>query len=121
MIEKIKVVFHIDNDNDEILNLSLNNIRNLIDESVSENNLYEIVLVANYKAPLLFLKANINKDKLRFIKELKEKGVKFLICEKSMRALNIKREDLIEGCETTPSGVFKIADLEKEGFAYIKP
>ncbi|MGC8572759.1 MAG: DsrE family protein [Caldisphaera sp.] len=121
MNHKIKVVFHIDKDEDEILRLSLNNIKNFIDESLLENYLYEIALVANYKAPLLFLKSSINEDKLRFIKELNERGVKIYICERSMKALNIRKEDLIDYCKTTPSGVFKIAELEKEGFAYIKP
>ncbi|AFZ70287.1 hypothetical protein Calag_0525 [Caldisphaera lagunensis DSM 15908] len=121
MIEKIKVLFHIDRNDEETLILSLNNIRNFIEEANAENYTYEIILLANYKAPLLFLKNNINKNTLEFIKNLKEKGVKVLICEKSMKSLKITKEELIDECEITPSGVFTIAKLEKLGFAYIKP
>ncbi len=121
MSERIKVLFHIDRNDEEVLTLSLNNIKNFIDEAMVENYEYEIVLLANYQAPLLFLKKSINKNVLEIIKNLKENGVNFLICEKSMKSLKITKEELIDECETTPSGVFTIAKLEKQGFAYIKP
>lgn len=119
--KKLKVVFHIDIDSKEMLKLALNNIKNFIQESELEKYEYEIVLISNYRSPLLFLRKNIEKDVLDTIKTLKEKRVEFLVCENSMRSLGIKKEELIDECLTIPSGVFKIAQLEKEGFSYIKP
>ena len=49
------------------------------------------------------------------------RGVKFEICEITLRNRNLKKEQFIQEADYTPSGVVRLAKLQKEGAAYIKP
>ena len=49
------------------------------------------------------------------------RGVKFEICEITLKNRNLKKEQVIQEAEFTPSGVVRLAKLQKEGAAYIKP
>ena len=55
------------------------------------------------------------------VSALVARGVKFEICEITLRNRNLKREQFIQEADFTPSGVVRIAKLQKEGAAYIKP
>jgi intracellular sulfur oxidation DsrE/DsrF family protein len=55
------------------------------------------------------------------VSALKSRGVSFEICEITLRNRNLKREQFIQEAEFTPSGVVRIAKLQKQGAAYIKP
>ena len=52
---------------------------------------------------------------------LKSRGVIFEICEITLKNRNLKKEQFVMEAEFTPSGVVRIAKLQKEGAAYIKP
>ncbi len=49
------------------------------------------------------------------------RGVKFEVCEITLRNRNLKRDQFIQEADFTPSGVVRLAKLQKEGAAYIKP
>ncbi len=49
------------------------------------------------------------------------RGVKFEVCEITLKNRNLKKEQFIQEADFTPSGVVRIAKLQKEGAAYIKP
>jgi uncharacterized protein len=49
------------------------------------------------------------------------RGVKFEICEITLKNRNLKKEQFIQEATFTPSGVVRIAKLQKQGAAYIKP
>ena len=49
------------------------------------------------------------------------RGVKFQICDITLKNRNLKKEQFIQEAEFTPSGVVRIAKLQKQGYAYIKP
>lgn len=49
------------------------------------------------------------------------RGVKFEVCEITLRNRNLKKEQFIQEADFTPSGVVRLAKLQKEGAAYIKP
>ena len=55
------------------------------------------------------------------VSALVARGVKFEICEITLRNRNLKREQFIQEAEFTPSGVVRIARLQRQGAAYIKP
>ena len=52
---------------------------------------------------------------------LTARGVKFEICEITLRNRNLKKEQFVQEAEFTLSGVVRIAKLQKQGAAYIKP
>jgi intracellular sulfur oxidation DsrE/DsrF family protein len=49
------------------------------------------------------------------------RGVKFEVCEITLRNRSLKKEQFLQEAEFTPSGVVRIAKLQKDGAAYIKP
>jgi chorismate synthase len=49
------------------------------------------------------------------------RGVKFEVCEITLQNRNLKREQFIQEAEFTPSGVVRLARLQKQGASYIKP
>lgn len=55
------------------------------------------------------------------VQELVARGVKFEICEITLKNRSLKREQFIEEATFTPSGVVRVAKLQREGAAYLKP
>ncbi|MBL8288835.1 MAG: DsrE family protein [Rubrivivax sp.] len=49
------------------------------------------------------------------------RGVRFEVCEITLRNRGLKKEQFLQEAEFTPSGVVRLAKLQKQGFAYIKP
>jgi intracellular sulfur oxidation DsrE/DsrF family protein len=49
------------------------------------------------------------------------RGVRFEVCEITLRNRNLKRDQFLQEAEFTPSGVVRLAKLQKDGHAYIKP
>ena len=56
------------------------------------------------------------------VQDLMGKGVKFQVCEITLRNRKLKRDQFILGVEFVPSGVVQITHLQqREGYAYLKP
>lgn len=55
------------------------------------------------------------------VSALRGRGVGFEICEITLTHRNLKKDQFIQEADFTPSGVVRIARLQKEGAAYIKP
>ncbi len=54
--------------------------------------------------------------------DLMARGVRFEVCEITLRLRKLKKEQFILGVEFVPSGVVQITHLQqKEGYAYLKP
>ncbi len=47
-------------------------------------------------------------------------GVKLELCDITRSQIGLANDTLYEGVQTVPSGVVRIAELQSEGFAYIK-
>ena len=55
------------------------------------------------------------------VQELVARGVVFEVCEITLKNRNLKREQFIAEAKFTPSGVVRLAKLQTQGWAYIKP
>jgi len=56
------------------------------------------------------------------VQDLMGKGVKFQVCEITLRNRKLRKDQFILGVEFVPSGVVQITHLQqKEGYAYLKP
>jgi intracellular sulfur oxidation DsrE/DsrF family protein len=56
------------------------------------------------------------------VQDLMSRGVKFQVCEITLRNRKLKKDQFILGVEFVPSGVVQITHLQqKEGYAYLKP
>jgi len=56
------------------------------------------------------------------VSALKARGVKFEVCEITLKNRNLKKEQFILDADFTPSGVVRIGQLQtREQYGYIKP
>ena len=55
------------------------------------------------------------------ISALASRGVKFEVCEITLKNRNLKQEQFLQEVDFTPSGVVRITKLQYQGFAYLKP
>lgn len=113
-----KVVFHLDWDQEEILTLALENIKNLFKEIPSKQ--CAVRVVANGRAVRLFHKDKVG-NHAADIEELHKQGVRFLLCRNALAKNKIDKSDLLPLCEIVPAGVVELINLQSQGFAYIKP
>jgi intracellular sulfur oxidation DsrE/DsrF family protein len=117
-----KVVYHIDDASTQATK-GLRNIRNHLDIAPATK-----ITVVTHANGIDFLMEgakdakNPNIDYASLVGALKTRGVKFEICEITLKNRSLKKEQFILDAEYTPSGVARVAQLQsRERFAYIKP
>lgn len=117
-----KVVYHID-DHQAQATKGLRNIRNHLDVAPKTQ-----VVVVTHADGVDFLmegakdKKNPDIDYASLVSALKARGVRFEVCEITLRNRNLKKDQFNMDAEFTPSGVARIGQLQsRENYAYIKP
>ena len=113
------VVYHIDDMSLQALK-GLRNIRNHLDVDPTA----KITVVTHALGVDFLLKGQKDVNGSPFagpVSALVARGVKFEICEITLRNRNLKREQFIQEAEFTPSGVVRLAKMQKAGAACIKP
>jgi intracellular sulfur oxidation DsrE/DsrF family protein len=55
------------------------------------------------------------------VQELVRRGVKFEVCEITLKNRQLKKEQFITEAGFTPSGVVRITKLQGQGYAYLRP
>ncbi len=117
-----KVVYHFD-DAEAQATKGLRNIRNHLDVAPDTK-----IVVVTHAAGIDMLmegardKKNPNIDYASLVSALKARGVRFEVCEITLRTRNISKDKFIMDADFTPSGVVRIAQLQtREQYAYIKP
>jgi intracellular sulfur oxidation DsrE/DsrF family protein len=55
------------------------------------------------------------------VSALKSRGVTFEICEITIKNRGLKKDQFIAEAGFTPSGVVRLAKLQGQGYAYIRP
>ena len=117
-----KVVYHIDN-SEEQATRALRSVRNHLDVAPDT----KIVVVTNGEGIDFLMEGakdrkNPNIDYASLVSALKARGVRFEICEITLRARNLKKDQFIMDADFTPSGVVRAAQLQsRDHYAYIKP
>lgn len=117
-----KVVYHFDN-SDAQATAGLRTLRNYMDTAPGTQIIAVVVGDGVH-----FMKEDARDKKNPdieygpLISDLVAKGVKFEICELTLRAMDLKKEQFVLDAGFTPSGVVRIGQLQfREGFGYIKP
>ena len=117
-----KVVYHID-DYEAQATKGLRNVRNHLDVAPDT----KIVVVTHANGVDFLMEGakdpkNPNIEYASLVSALKARGVRFEVCEITLRNRNLKKDQFILDAEFTPSGVAKIGQLQsREHYAYIKP
>lgn len=130
-----KVVWHVDFADPRRLSAMLQNVNNMV--TTYQNKL------GDYDIRLVFLAGGIRfvtqdplkgtpfaedpeykKRRAELIQRLQQlremHGVKLELCEITREALNLAKEKIIPGVTSVRSGVVRVAELQHQGFAYLK-
>ena len=113
------VVYHIDDTSSQALK-GLRNIRNHLDVDPKA----KITVVTHAFGVDFLMEGMKDRNESPFaatVAALVNRGVKFEVCEITLQNRNLKKEQFIQEAEFTPSGVVRLAKLQKAGAAYIKP
>ena len=117
-----KVIYHVDNTEVQATKM-LRNVRNHLDVAPDTK-----ISVITHADGVDFLmegakdKKNPGVDYAALVSALKARGVKFIVCEITLKNRNIKKDAFILDADYTPSGVVLIGQLQsREQYAYIKP
>jgi uncharacterized protein len=118
-IAQDKVVYHI-NDTATQATAALRNIGNHLDTDATAQ-----ITVVTHAQGVDFLmdgaKDKSNATYVGAVAALRNRGVKFEVCEITLKNRGLKKEQFIQEVEYTASGVVRIAKLQTQGAAYIKP
>jgi hypothetical protein len=123
---KHRIVIQVDQNDPEVMNLALNNARNVIDAYRAKNEDVNVEVVA-YGPGLNMLRDDTSPVKDR-IKELAEvsfpSNITFSACNNTKQGME-KREGhpitIIPQAHLVPAGVVRIMELEEQGYSYVKP
>ena len=117
-----RVVYHIDNTEAQATK-GLRNVRNHLDVAPDTK-----IVVVTHAEGIDFLmegardKKNPDIEYASLVSALKARGVRFEVCEITLRNRNISKDKFILDADYTPSGVVRIGQLQaREKYAYIKP
>ena len=115
-----KVVYHLNEGLAQATN-GLRNIRNHLEVNPKAH----IVVVAHAQGVDYLMKgkkdANGNPYET-IVQDLKGQGVKFDVCEITLRNRKLTKDMFIDDVDYVPSGVAEIARLQqREGYAYLRP
>jgi intracellular sulfur oxidation DsrE/DsrF family protein len=114
-----KVVYHFDNAVAQGLK-GLRNVRNHIDTDPTAT----IMVVTHAEGVDMLMEGAKSANGTEYaplVSALKSRGVSFEVCEITIKNRGLKKDQFIQEADFTPSGVVRIAKLQTQGYAYIKP
>jgi intracellular sulfur oxidation DsrE/DsrF family protein len=119
---KVKVLYHVDGKDPEVAKYALALINKHIDAEGGPDKI-DVELVVHGPALELFEKDRMDAEMTKRFDQIIEKGAKAEMCQVSMKAFGKTIDNLAKGFVATlhPVAVKRIADLQKEGYLYIKP
>ena len=117
--DRLKVVYHLSDA--EKVNFVLGNIRNHID-GVGGPEHVTIALVIHGPALKAFHSAQANPDVTKRVADFSKAGVELAACCNTMKSQNITLKDLPPGfVSAEKGGVVRLAELQSQGYLYLRP
>ena len=116
---KLKVVYHL-SDLDKV-SFVLGNIQNHID-GVGGPDHVTIALVVHGPALRAFHAGQANPELTRRVGQISGAGVELAACGNTMKSQNVTLKDLLPGfVSADKGGVVRIAELQSQGYLYLRP
>jgi intracellular sulfur oxidation DsrE/DsrF family protein len=117
--EKLKVVYHL-NDLDKV-GFVLGNIQNHFD-GVGGPDHVTIALVVHGPALKAFHAASANPDISKRVGQFSRTGMEIAACGNTMKSQNVTVNELLPGFVVADKGgVVRIAELQSQGYLYLRP
>jgi uncharacterized protein len=118
-LDKLKVVYHL-NDLDKV-SFVIGNIQNHLD-GVGGPDHVTIALVVHGPALRAFHSSQANPDLTQHVGKLSKAGVGFAACGNTMKSQKVALGDLLPGfVNADRGGVVRIAELQAQGYLYLRP
>jgi len=114
-----RVVYHFDDASTQAMK-GLRSIRNHLDGDPTT----QITVVALGPGVDMLMQGYQNPQATDYaaqVTALKARGVKFEVCENTVKFRGLKKEQFLPEADYTPAGVMRLAKLQSQGFGYIKP
>jgi uncharacterized protein len=116
---KLKVVYHL-NDLDKV-SFVLGNIQNHFD-GVGGPDHVTIALVVHGPALKAFHGASANPDITKRVGQFSKAGMEIAACGNTMKSQNVTAKELLPGFVVADKGgVVRIAELQSQGYLYLRP
>jgi uncharacterized protein len=119
-----KVAIQVNQNDKAVMDLALNNAKNIIDYYKEKGETVAIEVVA-YGPGLHMFRADTSPVKDRIAPmSLENPGLKFMACgntQANQSKAEGKPVTLISEATVTPSGVVRLMELQSQGYAYIRP
>jgi len=116
---KLKVVYHL-NDLDKV-SFVLGNIQNHLD-GVGGPDHVTLALVVHGQALRAFHSAAANPDLAKRVGQFSKAGLELAVCGNTMKSQNVTLKDLLPGFIVAErGGVVRIAELQSQGYLYLRP
>ena len=119
---KLKVLYHIDGADVAVASYAMALINKHIEAEGGPDKI-DIVVVVHGPALKLFDKKDADPALVKKLKMAIDKGARPEMCQVSMKLFNKPLDTLVDGFKPTehPVAVKRIADLQEQGYLYIKP
>jgi intracellular sulfur oxidation DsrE/DsrF family protein len=119
---KVKVIYHVDGKDSEVAKYALALINKHIEAEGGPDKI-DVELIVHGPALELFEKDNMDAEMTKRFDQIMAKGVKAEMCQVSMKFFGKTIDNLAKGFVATlhPVAVKRIADLQQQGYLYIKP
>jgi intracellular sulfur oxidation DsrE/DsrF family protein len=114
-VDKHKIVFQFTNAQDTLQQKAFAKQLQNITQHWPKSK-YEVVI---YNMGLEFVMTSKSKH-IQTIKDLQAKGVRFVVCENTLKNRNISKDLLIPNVEFVPAGIAEIVEKQEERWSYIK-
>ena len=119
-----RVVFHVDQNDPKVMNLTLNNVQNVTSYYESIGDTVEIEVVA-YGPGLHMLRADTSPVATRIATiSLELENVTFAACGNTLRKMEAKAGstvELLNEAEMVTSGVVQLIMRQEQGWSYVRP
>jgi uncharacterized protein len=116
---RLKIVYHL-SDLDKV-NFVIGNIQNHLDGVGGPDNV-TIALVVHGQALRAFHASAANPDLTRHVGQFSKAGLELAACGNTMKSQNVALKDLLPGFVSAErGGVVRIAELQSQGYFYLRP
>ena len=114
-----KVVYHVSDTESQALG-ALRNVRNHLDTDPTA----KIIVVTHAQGVDFLMEGAKDRNGSLYagpVSALKSRGVTFEVCEITLKTRGLKKDQFLQEADFTPSGVVRLAKLQGQGYAYIRP
>jgi intracellular sulfur oxidation DsrE/DsrF family protein len=113
--DKHKIIFQFTNGIDTLQQKAMiNQLNNLTTHWPKAK--YEVVI---HSMGLPFIMSAKSKQ-IQAIKALRTKGVRFVVCENTLKSQKVTKEQLMSEVEYIPVGIAEIVEKQEQGWSYVK-